>query len=301
VFGLLFKAIVSWTGRASTKHGLRSGLFEKCEMTRWACNEPFDASTEWQFRMSFRRSRDHPSGRFPHGARIQTETPPPHSLDGLCCAPGVKCPRVGRRANERKKARGRRLPPFGLSGGRESMKRMIILRGNSAAAGKYPDEQGSKIAWPYGALHVDAAKEFARRKGYEGVVLDKPGQPQNQHSPQANAAVDLFLNDNSIAAFYGFSGGGYNVKHILDRLATTDADELWRIELVVVLGAPRPNKRADFLASNYNGDLKKKGIVLANWDVIYMENPDSDDPVVPKGAMAHMFGPEWLLSKTPAP
>lgn len=178
------------------------------------------------------------------------------------------------------------------------MKRMVILRGNSAAAGKYPDEQGNKIAWPNGALHVGAASEFARRKGYDPVVLDKPGQPQNRHSPQANAAIDLFLNDNSVSAFYGFSGGGYNMFHILERLAEQEPEQLWRIELVVILGAPRPNKRADFLPSKFNKHLQK-GVVLANWDVIYMENPDDDDPVVPKGAMAHMFGPEWLLAKTP--
>ena len=181
------------------------------------------------------------------------------------------------------------------------MKRMIILRGNAAGAGTYPDEQGNKIAWPNGALHVGAAVEFARRKGYEGVVLDKPGHPQSRHSPQANAAIDLFLNDNSVAAFYGFSGGGYNMSFILDRLADEEPDELWRIELVVILGAPTKGKRSAFLPSNYNGILKKKGLVLAGWEVIYMENPDNDDPVVPKGAMAHMFGPEWLLSKTPAP
>ena len=92
------------------------------------------------------------------------------------------------------------------------MPKMLILRGNSAGAGSYPDEQGKTIAWPIGALHVSAASDYARRKGYEPVVLDKPGQPQSQHSPQAMAALDAFLNDEAVTAFYGFSGGGYNLK-----------------------------------------------------------------------------------------
>src|SRR6266702_4422898 len=57
-------------------------------------------------------------------------------------------------------------------------RKMLILRGNSAPAGSYPDEQGKNIAWTIGALHVGAASEFARRSGYIAVVLDKPGQPE---------------------------------------------------------------------------------------------------------------------------
>src|SRR5580704_15610414 len=98
-------------------------------------------------------------------------------------------------------------------------RKMLILRGNSAPAGSYPDEQGKNIAWPIGALHVWAATEFARRSGYEPIVLDKPGQPQGEKSPQATAALKTFFEDQAICAFYGFSGGGYNLKHILDYLA----------------------------------------------------------------------------------
>jgi hypothetical protein len=57
---------------------------------------------------------------------------------------------------------------------------------------------------------VWAATEYARRSGYEGVVLDVPGQPQSQKSPQATAALKKFLEDQAVTAFYGFSGGGYN-------------------------------------------------------------------------------------------
>ncbi len=179
------------------------------------------------------------------------------------------------------------------------MRKMIILRGNSAGAGTYPDEQGNTIAWPNGALHVGAANEFARRKGYDPVVLDKPGQPQSKTSPQANAAVELFLGNPEVAAFYGFSGGGYNMRHILDRLSEENPDELWRIELVVILGAPLQPASA-FEAGKYNRTLKKKNIVPGSWTVIYRTNPPADHAVVPKGAMAHMFGPEWLLADTPA-
>jgi hypothetical protein len=80
--------------------------------------------------------------------------------------------------------------------------KMLILRGNSAGPGSYPDERGNNnVAWPIGALHVQAASEYARRKGYEPVVLDKPGQPQSQPSPQAKAAVKTFLDDEAVAAF----------------------------------------------------------------------------------------------------
>ena len=83
--------------------------------------------------------------------------------------------------------------------------KMLILRGNSADAGTYPDEQGNtNVAWPFGALHVWAAREYARRKDYEPVVLDIPGQPQSETSPQATEALKQFLEDQSVRAFYGF-------------------------------------------------------------------------------------------------
>ena len=40
-------------------------------------------------------------------------------------------------------------------------RKMVILRGNAAKAGSYPDEQGKPIAWPKGALHVKAATDYA--------------------------------------------------------------------------------------------------------------------------------------------
>src|SRR5262245_22496349 len=101
--------------------------------------------------------------------------------------------------------------------------RMLILRGNSTTdKGVYPDELGNKPAWPKGALHETAAKDYAKSRGFEGVVVDAPGQPQHQDSKQANAAVDAFHDDELVCAFYGFSGGGFNLYHILKRLASRE-------------------------------------------------------------------------------
>jgi hypothetical protein len=184
-------------------------------------------------------------------------------------------------------------------------RKMLILRGNSAPAGSYPDEEGKNIAWPIGALHVSAATEYARRMGYEGVVLDKPGQPQSQHSPQATAAIKAFLADPAVSAFYGFSGGGYNMKHILDYLASNNPDSLHRIELVVVLGAPKQPNLA-YVPFRYN-EVAKKKVARAQWqpgtwDVVYrVDPPKSALPKdLPKTTETHMFGPDALLAETPA-
>jgi hypothetical protein len=187
-------------------------------------------------------------------------------------------------------------------------KKMLILRGNSADAGTYPDEQGNtNIAWPFGALHVWAAREYARRKGYEPVVLDIPGQPQSETSPQASEALNRFLHDTSFKAFYGFSGGGYNLWFILRSLAKNQPETLERIEMVVVLGAPK-KPPSDYASSTINDiakkEMAKKHIDLTNWKPgpwgppIYRTNPEPSalPKYVPKGTDPHMFGPEALLS-----
>lgn len=175
--------------------------------------------------------------------------------------------------------------------------KMVILRGNDAAAGTFPDETGAKIAWPLGALHVDAAVEYARRKGYEGIVLDEPGRPQGQTSRQARAALKKFDEDDLVTAFYGFSGGGYNVKHILDFLAAHNRAALGRITLIVVLGAPKQPK------TNYHPNHfgSRKGTV-ANWELVYRDDPPRSalPKGLPKGTGTHMFGPDVLLAETPA-
>jgi hypothetical protein len=172
-------------------------------------------------------------------------------------------------------------------------RKMVIMRGNSAPAGSYPDEKGVTIAWPQGALHVEAALEYGRRRGYAGIVLDVPGQPQSQTSPQNAAALKAFREDSAVTAFYGFSGGGYNLKHLLDWLAAHDPGSLSRIDLIVVLGAPK-QPRTNYLPNNY-------GVKGANWQVVYRTNPDPSElpKGLPKGTDTHMFGPEALLAQAP--
>ena len=183
--------------------------------------------------------------------------------------------------------------------------KMVILRGNSAPAGTYPDEQGKNVAWPVGALHVWAATEYARRLGYEAVVLDVPGQPQSQKSPQATAALKKFLEDEAVTAFYGFSGGGYNLKHILDYLASNKPEALHRIDLVVVLGAPKQPK-SEYLSLRYNVIAKRKVYPAkwepVKWDVVYKTNPPKSalPKDLPTDTDTHMFGPDALLAETPA-
>jgi hypothetical protein len=194
--------------------------------------------------------------------------------------------------------------------------KMLILRGNAAGAGTYPDEQGKKIAWPSGALHERAATEYATRRGYDGVVLSVQGWPQGQTSPQATAALKRFFDDETVTAFYGFSGGGYNLKHILDYLASKKPEALHRIDLIVVIGAADKDKEGHFFAPEsvfkpdfYNATVRKTVRPPkwedVNWELVYMSNPTEQEmsvylPDVPKGVGTHMFGPDLLLAKARA-
>jgi hypothetical protein len=182
--------------------------------------------------------------------------------------------------------------------------KMVILRGNDAGPGSYPDESGNtKVAWPIGALHVSAASAYARRRGYEPIVLDKPGKPQSEYSPQARAALKAFLDDEAVAAFYGFSGGGYNLIHVLEFLAKNKADSLHRINLVVAIGAPTKPGKASYAAPAFNATARKhvRDWKNADWEVVYRTNPlRSQVPIVlPKGVYTHMFGPDVLLAGWP--
>jgi hypothetical protein len=78
---------------------------------------------------------------------------------------------------------------------------MLILRG---IAGRYAGRD-----WPRGALDEPSALEYARRRGYDGRVLDVAGAT-GAHSPQTQMALTEFRRDPKAAAIYGFSGGGYN-------------------------------------------------------------------------------------------
>jgi hypothetical protein len=136
-------------------------------------------------------------------------------------------------------------------------------------------------------------------------VVQAAGQPQSQHSPQATAALKMFFDDPDVTAFYGFSGGGYNLKHILDYLAWNKPEALHRIDMIVVLGSPLQPKHA-YEASSYNTVARRKIYPTkwepANWDVVYKTNPPKSalPEGLPKNTSTHMFGPDVLLAETPA-
>ena len=136
--------------------------------------------------------------------------------------------------------------------------KMLILRG---IAGYYAGRD-----WPRGALDEPPALEYARRRGYVGEVLDVAGTT-GPNSPQTKMALHEFHSDTEVSALYGFSGGGYNVLHIIKALPH---DELDRLKLVVVLGAPKNP------AHLYKGP----------WELVYRTDP-------PGG---HMDGPRALLA-----
>jgi hypothetical protein len=190
--------------------------------------------------------------------------------------------------------------------------KMLILRGNS---GSYEDENGRKHDYNRGALHEKAAMDYAASKGLVGDVLDVAGDL----SKQTDDAVQLLkAKDSPYVAIYGFSGGGYHLRHILEQLP---AEALKRINLVVVLGAPptKPVKnkssgkthwidcdadvRGKILKSEKDpnscaatpSDFESAGFAAKfpntkgiKWDLVYWTNPDS---------RGHMFGPDWLLAQ----
>jgi hypothetical protein len=121
-------------------------------------------------------------------------------------------------------------------------------------------------------LDEPPAVEYARRRGYEGKVLDVSGEARPR-SPQVVKALQVFRSDPDVEAFYGFSGGGYNLRHILASLAP---QEKARIKLVVVLGSPKNP------ASLYKG---------SSWELVYRRDP-------PAG---HMMGPKALLAELDNP
>lgn len=137
-------------------------------------------------------------------------------------------------------------------------KKMLILRG---IAGRYSGRD-----WPRGALDEPPALEYASRRGYVGQVLDVAGAT-GRKSPQTLMALAEFHRDETVAALYGFSGGGYNIYHILKSLPL---DKQSRLQLVVVLGAPKTP------AHLYRGP----------WELVYRTDP-------PGG---HMDGPRALLA-----
>ena len=144
---------------------------------------------------------------------------------------------------------------------------MLILRGitNLKVWPQYPN----------GALDEPSAIQYASNRGYTGKVLNVSGETGDK-SKQTNMGLQEIQNDSSINALYGFSGGGYNVYHILNRLTQELRD---RLELVVVIGVELSKLSAHALnAKRYN----------SNWELVYR-----NDPPPP---MTHIDGPRALLT-----
>jgi hypothetical protein len=140
------------------------------------------------------------------------------------------------------------------------MKKMLILRG---IKGHFDGKD-----WPKGALYEEPAKAYAKLRGYEPIVLDISGET-GYTSKQVREALPIITADSEIIALYGFSGGGYNINHILAQL---DDDVAQRLKLIVVIGAPKnPLEYYD------NGP----------WELVYRKDP-------PQG---HMAGPQALLDE----
>lgn len=135
------------------------------------------------------------------------------------------------------------------------MSKMLILRGIA------------NREHPCGQLDESSAKEYATRLNYEPVVLDVSGEAY-ANAPQVKAALEYIKEHDDVTALYGFSGGGYNVRHILDRMPN---DKKALIERVIVLGAPNPAGQERYLGP---------------WALTYRDDP-------PDG---HLAGP-WELLK----
>jgi len=86
---------------------------------------------------------------------------------------------------------------------------------------------------PRGQLDDQSALEYARRVGFRGEVLDVAGGGGD--NGQVQQALARIRADNSIAALYGFSGGGYSARLIWAELS---GSERGRIQKVVVVGSP---------------------------------------------------------------
>jgi len=142
---------------------------------------------------------------------------------------------------------------FGQEHGRNGV--MLILRGIA------------NERFPRGQLDDRAALEYARRVGYRGEVLDVAGNT-GANSEQVSLALARIRDDKQIAAIYGFSGGGYNVRAIWTQL--TD-EEKERIRKVVIIGSPGVGE-ADF--------------------------PDVQEVIIKKDPPAgHLAGPKALLDE----
>jgi hypothetical protein len=154
---------------------------------------------------------------------------------------------------------------------------MLIMRGNSAPAGVYEDENGKKPAWPKGALHEGPAKAYAVLKGFRPKVLDVTGSSKRGDRDASDGtlmALECFQKHPTVTGFYGFSGGGYNLWHILNNMTPKDRA---RVRWVTVVGVDPDAPRSKFESSKFPG---------GSWTLDYSPNSDP-----------HMFGPERLLEQ----
>jgi hypothetical protein len=103
---------------------------------------------------------------------------------------------------------------------------MLILRGIASAEARR------------GQLDDDSALKYARRVGYHGEVLDVASNG-SADGAQVKMAIDRIHRDDKVRAIYGFSGGGYNARHIYARL---NRAERQRIRKIVVVGSPGVTK-----------------------------------------------------------
>lgn len=116
-------------------------------------------------------------------------------------------------------------------------------------------------------LDVDSAVEYAKKTGYEPLVLNESGE-NYENNPQQKAAIAEIKKDPTITAIYGFSGGGYNARKIFRHL---NEEEKKRISRIDVLGSPGVTKN-DF-----------PGVSVVN--------------IVPNSPKGHMDTPRWWLEK----
>ena len=178
------------------------------------------------------------------------------------------------------------------------MPKMLILRGRS---GTYPDEGGNPREYKRGALHEQAAKDYAKSKDREGIVLDVSGATGPESAQTSQALIRLRDKDkdgDEFTALYGFSGGGYNVLWILKAL---QKDERERFKLIVVLGAPPTVLKDGHYVDDPKGTPQKSAFNKSsfeggNWDLVYRDFIPSSFKT-PKKVDGHMFLPEWLLTQ----
>lgn len=131
---------------------------------------------------------------------------------------------------------------------------MIILRGIAADYA------------PRGLLDDDSAIAYAAMLGYEPEVLDVASDMPAGKS-QVQMALDR-IRGGDVAALYGFSRGGYNMRTIWNQLSP---EQRGRIKKIVIVGAP--------------------GVTPANF-------PGMSDVVIqPDPPEGHMAGPKVLLAQ----